>query len=114
MTTALPSPLPLTRAQACRLHTYLQTYRNYALASFMPSVDRNQTLRLLQDLQGKVIDVLNQPTAQSQLSITAEEMAVFKAMLSELLKLYSKESASAERLTTLADLAALKSALRGR
>ena len=105
--------LVLTREQANRLQAYLQTYRRYAFASLIPSVDRNTTLRILQAVQGKLIDVIDQKTALLQLVLTTEEMTTMKTVVTELLLLYAKEPASAERNATLTDLAALKGSLKG-
>jgi hypothetical protein len=106
-------PLSLTHEQASRLQAYLQTYRRYTFASLMPSTGRNITLRVLQAMQGKLIDVMGQKTALLQFVLTAEEMTTLKAIITELLLLYAKQPESVERGTTLADLAALKVSLRG-
>lgn len=104
--------LSLTREQASRLHTYLQTYRRYAFGCLMPSVDRNNILRILQTMQGKLTDVMAQKNALLMLMLTAEEMATLKAITMALLVLYAKKPASSERSATLADLAALKNNLK--
>lgn len=105
-------PLTLTREQAGRLQAYLQTYRRYAFASLMPSVERNTTLRALQAMQGKLIDIMNQKTVLLQLVLTAEELTTLKTIVTELLVLSAKEPGSAERNATLVDLAALRAMLR--
>jgi hypothetical protein len=106
-------PLPLTREQASRLHAYLQTYRRYALAALLPGTDRNTTLRILQTMQGKLIAALDQQIVSFQLVLTTEEMTTVTTMVTELMLLYARQPESAERLATLADLAALKASLRG-
>ncbi len=105
-------PLSLTREQARRLQGYVQTYRRYAFASLMPGTERNTTLRILQALQGKLIDVMDQKTALFTCTLTREEMTTLKTMTTELLLLYAKEPASDQRNAVLADLAALKARLR--
>ncbi|HEU5375774.1 MAG TPA: hypothetical protein VFV38_10075, partial [Ktedonobacteraceae bacterium] len=102
----------LTREQAQRLHSYLQAYRQYALTAFLPSTRRNTTLRLLQGLQGKLIEALDQPLTPLQVRVTSEERGALTAMVTELLMLYATQPESQERLATLADLAALKSSLK--
>ena len=104
-------PFTLTRDQANRLQTYVQTYRRYAFASLAPSTTRNMILRLLQAIQGKLIDVMDQKTALLQLVLTTEEMAALKTMVTDLLLFYAKQPESAERAATLIDLAALKGCL---
>lgn len=106
-------PFLLTRDQATRLQTYVQTYRHYSLASLMPSTERNTTLRVLQAVQGKLIEAMDQQETPLQLLLAREEMATLKTTITELLSLYAKQPESAERIATLGDLAALKTSLRG-
>lgn len=105
-------PLSLTRDQASRLQAYIQTYRRYAFASLAPSTGRNTTLRILQAMQGKLVEAMDQKTELLQLALTAEEMNTLKTVSSELLLLYAKQPESAERIATLGDLAALKNSLK--
>ncbi len=112
MMSAAP-PLLLTCEQASRLQAYLQTYRRYAFASLAPSTGRNNTLRILQAMQGKLIDVMDQKMTPLQLMLTTEEMTTLKTIITELLVLYAREPASAERSATLADLAALRGSFKG-
>ncbi|HEU5383361.1 MAG TPA: hypothetical protein VFV38_48795 [Ktedonobacteraceae bacterium] len=105
-------PLTLTREQASRLQAYLQTYRRYAFAAFLPGADRNTTLRVLQMMQGKLIDAIDQKIVPFRLILTTEEMITLKAITAELLLLYTQEPASEERNAILADLAALKASLK--
>ncbi len=106
-------PLLLPRNQACRLQIYLQTYRRYAFASLVPSTGRNQTLRVLQALQGKLIEAMDQQADVLQLVLTTEELATLKTVIMELLTLSAKQPESAERVATLGDLATLRSSLKG-
>lgn len=106
-------PLLLTLDQAGRLQGYIQAYRHYAFTFLAPSTGRNNTLRILQAIQGKLIEAMDQKIVVLQLVLTTEEMATLKTVVTELLALYAKQPESAERLATLADLAALKSSLKG-
>lgn len=110
MMSAAPPPI-LTREQISRLQAYVQTYRCYALVSLVPSTTRNTTLRLLQGIQGKLIDVLDQKTALLQLLLTTEEITTLKSVTAELLTLFAQDPASSERDGTLVDLAGLKATL---
>ena len=105
-------PFLLTRDQATRLQTYVQTYRHYALTSLLPSTGRNTTLRVLQTVQGKLIEVMDYHTTPLQLLLDKEEMAALKTVITELLSLYATRPESAERIATLSDLAALKGCLK--
>jgi hypothetical protein len=106
-------PLSLTHNQARRLQAYLQTYRRYAFASLMPCTDRNNTLRILQAMQGKLIDVMDQKIAFLTFILATEEMTTLKTIITELLLLHAEQPVSTERNATLADLAALKGSLKG-
>lgn len=106
-------PLRLTREEASRLQAYLQTYRRYAFASLFPSAERNTTLRMLQAMQGRLIEAMNQRATQLQLVLTTGEMTTLKTITMELLVLYAKEPASAGRNRIIADLATLKASLKG-
>lgn len=105
-------PFTLDREQARRLQGYVQTYRRYAFASLLPGTERNTTLRILQAMQGKLIDVMDQRTALLTYVLTVEEMKTLKTIITELFLLYAKEPASEQRNAVLADLAALKARLR--
>lgn len=105
-------PLTLTREQASRLQTYLQTYRRYAFAALLPGAERNTTLRTLQTMQGKLIDALDQKTAPFRFVLTVDEWTILRAIITELLHLYAKEPASDQRSAILTDLAALKASLK--
>lgn len=106
-------PLLLSRSQAGHLQGYIQTYRHYAFASITPSTGRNNTLRILQAVQGKFIEAMDQQTAVLQLILTVEEIATLRTVIMELLALYAKRPESAERIATLGDLAALRNSLKG-
>lgn len=105
-------PFALSREQATRLQAYIQFYRQYAFSSLLPSVERNNTLRLLQLVQGKIIQILDQGPGRLQLILSCEERTMLKAVATDLLLLWSRQPESPERLTTLGDLAALKNGLQ--
>jgi hypothetical protein len=105
-------PFILTREQAVRLQSYIQTYRQYALARLMPSTERNILLRGLQALQGKLIEALDQPISPLQLVLSRDDVVVLKAMVNGLLTLYGGQLESADRTATINDLAALKISLK--
>lgn len=114
MMSAAP-PFLLTREQALRLQAYIQTYHRYILTSLLPSNERNTTLRVLQAVQGKLFEAMDQaiqPTSPLPLLLTREEMTTVRAAVTDLLSLYSKQPESAERIATLSDLAALKASLK--
>lgn len=87
-------PLTLTREQARRLQGYVQTYRRYALAALLPCTDRNALLRVLQGMQGRLLEAMDQPVTLVQLPLSQEEMTSLRVMSNELLRLYAQEPAS--------------------
>jgi hypothetical protein len=105
-------PFILTREQAMRLQSYIQTSRQYALTSLLPSTERNTLLRGLQALQGKLIEALDQPISPLQLVLSRDEVVVLNAMVNGLLTLYGGQPESANRTATINDLAALKISLK--
>lgn len=105
-------PLPLTYEQASRLQLHLQTYRRVIFASLLPSVERNQMLRTLQGVQGKLIQMMDQKMASLQLVLTTEEMTILKTIIRELLAWYATQPIGPERNMALADLADVKTRLR--
>jgi hypothetical protein len=106
-------PLSLTLEQASCWQAYLQTYRRYAFASLAPSPKRNNTLRILQGIQGKLILIVDQRTTQLSLTLTVEELTTLRTVTEELRLLYLQEKASAERDAALADLGVLRDMLWG-
>ncbi len=109
---SIAPPLLLSREQAMRLQTYIQTYRQYAFSSLLPSTERNNTLRILQVVQGKIIEAMDQSVTPLQLVLAKEEGATLKTVTTELLILYARQPDSNERTATLGDLAGLKTSLR--
>ena len=111
MMSAAP-PFPLTLEQAARLQEYVQTYRRYALTALMPSTVRNNTIRILQMVQGKIIEVVDTKVAVSQIVFTREEISTLRTVIGELLLIYVQLPESSGRNTALTDLAMLKNGLK--
>ena len=109
MTHAPLSPLLLTSEQAQRWHEYLQAYRRQAYASVQPGVERNQTLRLLQGIQGRLLARRQQDAAPLHLS--SEEVQSLKEVIAVLFRWYGSQPATSERLTLLIGLNELRTML---
>lgn len=101
-------PLMLTQEQAARLLAYLQTYRRYALTQLAPSTERNATQRLLQTVQGRLIQERERPGMVSALWLVSEELTALRTMATDLLMVTRQEAGSERRNATLDDLVALK------
>lgn len=59
------------------------------------------TLRMLQGIQGKLIEEMDQKLAPLQLVLTVEEMTTLKVVIRELLTFYAAQLANPERIATL-------------
>ena len=112
MSTAPPSSFGMNREQSQRLVRYIQTYRRYAWEYQPPSRERNELMRLLQTIQGKLMSSIDLRNEYIWLPLAVEETAALQAMVSDLFVLYGMEPASDERNQTIADLALLKTSLK--
>src|SRR5215469_9281712 len=100
------SLLRLTRLQVGQLTTHCTTYRSYLWRSLIPTPQRNQTLRAIQALQGRLEKVKEQ--TQADITLTAEEKSTIKQLLSGMTQLYGAAPPSDQRSQQLAELATLR------
>lgn len=99
-------PLSLSPERAARLLDYIQMYRRHLLTQVFPSAGRNTNQRLLQALEGKLLNEHHiQQEASSSLTLTREERDVLVTMVIDLRTLITNES---ERNATQIDLIWLK------
>jgi hypothetical protein len=107
---SMAPPLSLTQEQARRLLAYIQAYRRALLTQLAPSTERNANQRLLQALQGKLMQEMDRLEQERSLSfdLTHEEQRIVKQLAADLLLLRAREQASPERDAALVDLAQLK------
>jgi hypothetical protein len=104
----------LSKERAGHLQNYIYKWRQYALTTCSPSTERNTNQRVLQGLEGKIIqasDQLSAPNEHMRLFLEAHEVKSMKTMLADLLLFVAQEPQSEKRAAMLLDLAALKSAL---
>ena len=107
----IPS-LFLDNALTTRLLDYLQAYRRYTLTQLSPSAGRNAHQRVLQAFQGRLIQESEQERQRRvSFTLTSEEIAALKAMVTVLRFLKTKEPASSQRDAILVDLTHLKGVL---
>src|SRR5689334_6869624 len=100
--------LSLDHEQTARLLGYLQDYRRYTLTQ-PPSADRNAQQRLLQALQGKLIQESERGYQQRFFfPISREEIRALKAMVMDLCLLKAKEPQTDHIQRCLIDLTGLK------
>ncbi|HEU5383622.1 MAG TPA: hypothetical protein VFV38_50120 [Ktedonobacteraceae bacterium] len=111
MSTA-PPPFSMNHEQAQRLVSYIQTYRRYAWEYQAPSRERNELIRLLQTVQGKLMSSMDQRNEYIWLPLAVAETAALQTMVNDLFALYGMEPASDDRNRTIADLILLKNYLK--
>lgn len=100
--------LRLSREQAEHLTTYCSLYRAYMWRTMSPSPERNQTLRAIQSLHGRLMACKGQERERVTILVTTKEGSGLRQMLTKLLELYGTEPPSPERTQVLGELAALR------
>jgi hypothetical protein len=110
-TAPLPPSFDVTQEQGTRLVSYIQAYRRYAWEYQAPSVPRNEMIRAVQSVQGKLMSGMDQPYASFALQLTGEELAAIHRMVQELLIIHGMQPANQDRNGILADLATLRAYL---
>jgi hypothetical protein len=101
--------LRLNQQQVEQLMAHCTAYRTYLWQHLLPSSERNQSLRVIQALQGRLL-TSSQKHAQAEiaLSLSAEEGTILKHLFSVLMKLCETEAASEKCTHMLAEMAALR------
>ena len=100
--------LRLTRAQVGQLIGYCAVYRSYLWQCTLPSSGRNQTIRRVQLLQGKLEKAQEQAQAEHALMLTDEEKQTLKHLLDEVLRLAANTPHSEQRTRQVAEIAGLR------
>jgi hypothetical protein len=100
--------LSLTPEHAACLLDYMHQYRGVLLTQLSPSTERNQRQRLVQGVQGRLLQECERGGAFATLPLSREELATLRVMVGNLLAATRAAPASARRVATLLDLAELK------
>ncbi len=104
-------PLVLDKERASRLLGYIQEYRRYTLTQ-PPSADRNTYQRLLQALQGRLIQESERERQPFlSFSLTVEEAKALKTMVADLCLLKAQGPKTEQIYHALVDLSGLKGVL---
>lgn len=98
--------LRLNQHQIAQLMVHLTAYRSYLWQCVMPTPERNQTIRTIQAMQGRL--ELEQGQAEIILALTGEEGSTLKQVLSGLIHLHGTAQPSEQRTQTLGELAGLR------
>lgn len=83
-------------------------YRSYVWQHVMPSPERNQVVRHVQALQGRLKKALTQEPAETALSLTEEEVCTLKHLFFGVTQYYAATPASERRIQQLAEVTALR------
>lgn len=75
----------MSRAQVQLLLNCIRLYLNYQWTKVIPSPERNNVIRVLQVLKGRLLPLLEPSNALERFVFTAEEGAEAKAMLDNLI-----------------------------
>jgi len=100
--------LPLSTMQAAQLVGLCATYRAYAWRTLPPSPERNQTMKALQSVQGRVSQALTSGLETVWLLASEEEKQILRQVVCLLMQSYGAEPSSEERNQALGELAGLR------
>ena len=100
--------LRLNRQQAAQLATHCSAYRSYLWRCLMPSPERNQALRSIQGLQGRLEQLQEEGPADLALPLSMEEGTTLKQLFLVLMRQYGNAPPSEQRTKALGELASLR------
>ena len=101
------SVLRMNQQQTTQLMTHLTAYRSYLWQTMLPTPERNQLIRSIQALQGRLEPLQVQRQEQVMIALSKEERSTLKQVLGELMKLYGTAAAPARPNPTLSEVAGL-------
>lgn len=96
------------RQQVAQLMAYLTAYRSYLWQCVIPTPERNQTIRSIQAMQGRLEREQEQGQAEIILTLTGEEGNTLKQVLRGLIHLHGTARPSEQRTQALRELASLR------
>lgn len=102
------SVLHLNRQQGTQLAAYCSAYRSYLWHCLLPSPERNQALRSIQGVQGRLEQLQEQGQAHLALPLSMEEGTTLKQLFIILMQQYGNAPPSAERNQKLGELGSLR------
>ena len=109
--TEMALTLELGQVQAEQLAGMCATYRTHAWRALEPTAERNQSMRAVQAVQGRISQARAAGGATVQVMLCAEERRVLRQMLRVLMQARGTESASEQRNQALGELAGLRMVL---
>lgn len=99
--------LRMNHQQATQLMTHLTAYRSYLWQAMLPTPERNQLIRSIQALQGRLELLQAQGQEQVAISLGKEERLTLRQTLGELMKLYGATAVPTRPNLTLSEVAGL-------
>ena len=103
--------LHVSQSQAEQLAGMCATYRAYAWGVLEPTAERNQTMRTVQAVQGRISQARAPGAATVQVVLCEEERQALRQMLSVLMRMHGKQIPSEQRNQVLGELAGLRMVL---
>lgn len=100
--------LRLNQQQVSQLLTFCALYRSHIWRTVQPSPERNQVLRVVQSLQGRLLAGQEQTGGELSLVLNQEEGRTLRQMLTTMLTLYGQEPSSQQRTQRLGEVAGLR------
>ncbi len=104
--------LRLNSAQVAQLISYCTEYRSYLWQNAMPTPERNQMIRSLQALQGRLEKTQEQTQAEIALPVTPEEKRTLTQLLSGLMQCYGHAPPSEQRNQALGEITECRFAMQ--
>ncbi len=105
---ATASILRLQSSQVGQFIGYCAMYRSYLWQHTLPSLERNQAIRCIQMLQGKLEKIQEQAQMEYAVLLTDEEKHALKHLLNEMLRLLSSAPLCEQRTRQVAEVAGLR------
>jgi hypothetical protein len=102
------SALHLNPSQIAQLIGFCTAYRSSLWRSVMPTPERNQVIRCVQALQGRLEKAQEQGQTNVVLTLSGEERMALQQLLLVLMQQCSQEPPSAERTQKLGELGSLR------
>jgi hypothetical protein len=100
--------LRLHALQVAQLTRYCTLYRSYLWQCVLPTPERNQMVRRLQVIQGRLEKVQEQGATEINLPLTAEEKATLQQLFRGLTQCTASEPPSEQRTRKLTELTTLR------
>ncbi len=100
--------LRLNAQQAEQLVRQCAAYRKYAFQCLPPSPERNQTMRGIQAVEGRLLSPQGQAHMETVLVVSREEGGALRQMISIMMQAYSVAQPSEVRTQALGELAVLR------